>query len=417
MQMLPFPTGEARRNRSPLPLSPKGRVPVISNSAIILIDKPGSPDKKPLLLQKVLFSPLLKWNCENLRKGGTERFLLVTEEAWLEEVRACCPDGLCLAYGQEDLEDRIAAFSREAEGKVITITLPVWLSLGGAYFLDQSEELPWGSGFCGVFRVEKGTAASGIDFLDLGEAFAPDPEQEPPLALRIKDFEDLDRVQYLARLDKLNEFRMNGVRMLDPETVYADAGVQVGEGTLLLPNTILRGNTHIGKDCEIGPNSMLRDAVTGDGVTVNASQLAECEVESGTRIGPWCNIRPGSHLGKEVVIGDFVETKNSTIGDGTWVSHLTYIGDADVGDHCNFGCGTITVNFDGVEKRRTTVGNSVFVGCNSNLIAPVTVEDGAFIAAGSTVTDSVPADALSIGRPRQNIKPGWAAEHFKKQQS
>lgn len=138
-----------------------------------------------------------------------------------------------------------------------------------------------------------------------------------------------------------------GVRMMDPNTCYVGPRVQVGEGTLLLPGTILRGETVIGKNCEIGPNAMIRDCTVGDDVTVNASQLNESTVDDGTTVGPFAYIRPNCHVGPHVKVGDFVELKNSTIGEGTKISHLTYVGDSDVGSHVNFGCGTVTVNYDG----------------------------------------------------------------------
>ena len=177
----------------------------------------------------------------------------------------------------------------------------------------------------------------------------------------------------------------------------------------MLPGVILRGRTVIGPECELGPNTMIRDCVIGRGVTVNASQLNESTVEEGTKVGPFAYIRPGCHVGREVKVGDFVELKNSTIGDGTKISHLTYVGDSNVGGHVNFGCGTVTVNYDGTSKFRTTIGDNAFIGCNTNLVAPVKIGDGAYTAAGSTITDDVPADSLAIARSIQVVKKQWAA--------
>ena len=179
---------------------------------------------------------------------------------------------------------------------------------------------------------------------------------------------------------------------------------------MLLPGTILRGRTVIGKNCEIGPNSMVRDCAVGEGVSINASQLNESTVEEGATVGPFAYIRPGCHVGPHVKVGDFVELKNSTIGEGTKISHLTYVGDSDVGGHVNFGCGTVTVNYDGAQKYRTTIGDNAFIGCNTNLVAPVKVGEGAYTAAGSTITDEVPADSLAIARTRQTVKKQWAAK-------
>lgn len=201
-----------------------------------------------------------------------------------------------------------------------------------------------------------------------------------------------------------------GVLMMDPDAVWVEDTVTVGVGTLLLPGTILRGNTSVGENCTIGPNAMLTDCAVGDGVTINASQCEESEIKDGCEIGPYTHMRPHCVVGEGSKIGAFVQIKNCNLGKGTKMAHLTYVGDADVGDDCNFGCGTITCNYDGKYKYRTTIGNHAFIGCNTNLVAPVTVGDGAFTAAGSTVTDEVPADALSIARSRQTNLEGWAAK-------
>lgn len=219
------------------------------------------------------------------------------------------------------------------------------------------------------------------------------------------------REEAQARLERVVALMEAGVQVLDPTTVYLDDSVTVGKGTLLLPGTVLRGKTVIGENCEIGPNTMIRDCTVGDNVTVNASQLNESVVEDDVKIGPFAYIRPHCYVGKGVKVGDFVELKNSRIGAGTKISHLTYVGDSDVGSGVNFGCGTVTVNYDGTTKFRTTIGDGAFIGCNTNLVAPVTVEDGAFTAAGSTITSTVPADALAVARARQVHKEGWAKRH------
>lgn len=200
-----------------------------------------------------------------------------------------------------------------------------------------------------------------------------------------------------------------GVDMLDPAAVWVEDTVTVGVGTLLLPGTILRGNTTVGENCTIGPNVMLTGCTVGSNVTINSSQCEDSRIEDGCEIGPYTHIRPHCVVGKGSKLGAFVQIKNANLGEGTKMAHLTYVGDSDVGDNCNFGCGSITSNYDGFKKHRTTIGSNVFVGCNTNFIPPVSVGDGAFIAAASTVTEDVPADALVIGRTRQLVKEGWAA--------
>ena len=202
-----------------------------------------------------------------------------------------------------------------------------------------------------------------------------------------------------------------GVKMMDPSTVYVEDTVTVGEGTLLLPGTILRGRTVVGKNCEIGPNTMLTDCTVEDGVVINSSQCSSSTIRAGAHVGPFAYIRPDCTVGERVKVGDFVELKNSTIGSGTKISHLTYVGDCDVGSRVNFGCGTVIVNYDGNRKYRSTIGDDCFLGCNTNLVSPVRLGNGAFTAAGSTITHDVEADALSVARARQVDKPGWAIAH------
>ena len=180
-----------------------------------------------------------------------------------------------------------------------------------------------------------------------------------------------------------------------------------------MPGTILLGNTQIGENCTVGPNSMLKDTTLGNNVTFNSSQATESVVDDGATVGPFSQLRPNSHICKKVKIGDFVEVKNSTVGEGTSIAHLTYIGDSDVGKHVNFGCGVVTVNYDGRVKSRTKIGDFAFIGCNTNLIAPVSVGDGAYTRAGSTVTDDVPAASLAIARARQTNKDNWAKDKLR----
>ena len=201
-----------------------------------------------------------------------------------------------------------------------------------------------------------------------------------------------------------------GVEFVSRDGICIDPEVEIAPGVLILPGTILRGKTRIGAGSVIGPNSLLEDAEVGEQVTFNASQGRKCVIGDGATIGPWVQLRPDSVIGKRVHIGDFVEIKSSTIGEGTAVAHLTYIGDADVGRYCNFGCGVVVVNYDGEVKSRTKVGDYCFIGCNTNLVAPVKLGDGVYTAAGSTITEDLPDGSLGIARTRQTVKEGWAAD-------
>ncbi len=220
------------------------------------------------------------------------------------------------------------------------------------------------------------------------------------------------RVQ-LAAADKILRQRKNialmesGVTIIDPASTFVDCDVEVGQDTVIYPNTYLEGNTKIGENCTLGPNSRFSNMIVGDNVQAQFCYCHDAEICNNVILGPYVHIRPGSKISDKVKIGNFVEVKNSNIGEGSKLPHLQYIGDTDMGAGCNMGCGTITVNYDGKKKHRTTIGDNVFVGCNSNLIAPVTLEDGAYIAAGSTINKTVPKDNLAIARSRQTNIADW----------
>ena len=202
----------------------------------------------------------------------------------------------------------------------------------------------------------------------------------------------------------------NGVDFVDINTAYIDEAVMIGKGTLIGPCVTIEGDTTIGENCRILQNSRIKDAKIEDEVEIQASVVLESKVGAKTKVGPFAYLRPKSVIGKDCKVGDFVEVKNSSFGDGSKASHLTYIGDSDVGRDVNIGCGVVFVNYDGSQKHRSTVGDGAFIGCNTNLVSPVKVEDGAYIAAGSTVTKDVPEDALCVARAKQKNIEGWAAK-------
>lgn len=208
----------------------------------------------------------------------------------------------------------------------------------------------------------------------------------------------------------INEIMLSGVTVIDPASTYIDINVSIGEDTCILPNTILEGNTAIGEDCIIGPNSRISNCNIGNNVEVANSVAFDSSIGDETHVGPFAYLRPGSVVGSQVKIGDFVEVKKSTIGDKTKISHLTYVGDAEIGKNVNIGCGVVVVNYDGKHKNKTVVEDNSFIGCNTNLISPVTVHEDAYIAAGSTITDDVPEKSLAIARERQTIKQDWVTK-------
>ena len=228
------------------------------------------------------------------------------------------------------------------------------------------------------------------------------------VALGANDRKSLLRLNELAKRAIIEKHMENGVEFVSTDGVVISTDVTIGADTKILPGTILQGKTTIGAGCTIGPNSLISDSAVGDGTILNAVQCYQSVIHENVKIGPFTHIRPNSEIKSGVKIGDFVEIKNSVVGESTAVAHLTYVGDSDVGSHVNFGCGTVTVNYDGVNKYRTVIGDNAFIGCNTNLVAPVRVGNGAFTAAGTTVTKDVPDDALAIGRARQENKPGFA---------
>lgn len=242
---------------------------------------------------------------------------------------------------------------------------------------------------------------------DQGEkiwATAADDYEE---TLGINSRVQLAGAEKILRRRKNVELMDNGVTLLDPDSTFVDADVVIGKDTVIYPFTWLEGKTIIGENCIVGPSSRFSDVKIGNNVTAQFTYAHECEVADDVTMGPYVHLRPDTKLSEKVKIGNFVEVKNSNIGVGSKLPHLSYIGDCDMGSGVNMGCGTITVNYDGKNKYRTNIGDNVFVGCNSNLVAPVSVSDGAYVAAGSTITKEVPEDNLAVGRARQKNIAGW----------
>lgn len=211
--------------------------------------------------------------------------------------------------------------------------------------------------------------------------------------------------------ERINRKHMdNGITIIDPASTYIGVDVKIGQDTIIYPNNVIEGNTVIGEDCILYPNSRISNSVIGKTVEIQSSVIVDSSVGNETTVGPFAYIRPESTIGNNVKIGDFVEIKKASIGDNTKVSHLTYIGDAEVGNDCNFGCGTVVVNYDGKKKHKTVVGNNAFIGCNTNLVSPVEIKDNAYIAAGSTITKEVPEGSLAIARAKQMNIEGWVSK-------
>lgn len=207
--------------------------------------------------------------------------------------------------------------------------------------------------------------------------------------------------------DTIKRLEENGVLFINPESCYVEESVKIGKGTVIEQNVMLQGETVIGENCVIGMGSKIVDTKIGDGCDFLSVVAIDSEVGNDVLAGPFSYIRPGSKIADNVKVGDFVEVKNAVIGEGTKIAHLTYVGDSDVGRNVNFGCGTVTVNYDGKKKYRCKIGDDCFIGCNTNIVAPVEIKAGAYTAAGSTITDEVPEKNLAIARARQVNKSTW----------
>lgn len=233
----------------------------------------------------------------------------------------------------------------------------------------------------------------------------------------IDDFDEVgginDRVELARATKKLqqrinHEHLLNGVTIIDPDNTYIGRDVEIGSDTIIEPGCVIKGKTKIGVNCHIGPHCEFDNVEIKDSVEIKFSVISDSIIESGVDIGPYARLRKNCHILEDVHMGNFVEMKNTTFGKGSKCAHLSYIGDAIVGEEVNIGCGTITSNYDGKNKFTTIIKDHVFVGCNSNLIAPVTLEKRAYVAAGSTITDCVPKDGFAIARQKQTTKEDYA---------
>jgi bifunctional UDP-N-acetylglucosamine pyrophosphorylase/glucosamine-1-phosphate N-acetyltransferase len=232
---------------------------------------------------------------------------------------------------------------------------------------------------------------------------------DPWECLGVNDRKQLASLAAIRQQQILDRLMLEGVTILDPGRTYVDDTVTIGPDTVLHPNVCLSGETLIGAECEIGAGSHLAGSRLGDRVVLKPyCVLTDAVVEDEATLGPFCHLRPLAHVGPRAKIGNFVEVKKSTIGRGSKVPHLSYVGDATIGSGVNVGAGTITCNYDGMRKHATTVGDGAFIGTNTSLVAPVTIGEGAYVGAGSTITRDVPAHALAVERSPQVTKEGWA---------
>ncbi len=390
-------------------------------SAVVFVpdDTAKTGYSRPMMLQSIMGTPLLSWLASSLSAGGVGRFFLVCHERFLSACRACFPaDTELMCARSEDTPDQLHVFlstADEQEEDIIVVTGPAVITP----FASDEEEFDAPPVPSGVTSVSKQALMEALDDRFIFTDFLKDrgvPYTDRDGVYAVSSMQQLAEWKPVLGREVLYRLAQNGVTIWDLDNTYIEPTVVVGAGTEILPGTILRGTTSIADGCRIGPNAYLENVRVGTGSTVNASQAYDAVIGSDTTVGPFAYLRPGTQVGSGCRVGDFVEVKNSVIGDGTKISHLTYVGDSDVGRNVNFGCGTVTVNYDRVTKSRTIIGDDAFIGCNTNLIAPVQVGANAYIAAGSTITSDVPDAALAIARARQSNKKDWSIRHKLKSQ-
>lgn len=254
-----------------------------------------------------------------------------------------------------------------------------------------------------------------LELFYIGGADCKEVIGDSSLLFPIYTAKDLSLANSAARAAVIDRAIDNGAIIMCTDGIIISPDAKIENGAVILPGSIIKGKSVIKSGATVGPNSLIDNSEIGENAVINASQILDSTVGKGSKIGPFTQLRPNSHIGENVKIGDFVEIKNSTVGDNTSVAHLTYIGDSDVGKKVNFGCGTVTVNYDGKNKHRTEIGDYAFIGCNSNLVAPVKIGNNAYTAAGSTVTHDVPDDSLYICREKdEKIINGWVEKKLGK---
>lgn len=280
----------------------------------------------------------------------------------------------------------------------------------GAYWFDSAkllEALP---------KLSTNNAAGEYyltDCVEFMEKRAAYTSANPKIVLGANTRKALYELNTIARNDIIEKHMDNGVSFVATDGIIIGADVKIGCDTTVMPNTIILGSTEIGEGCMIGANCHIENCNIGNNVSFDNVQAYDSVIEDNVKIGPFAQLRPGTTIRKGVKIGDFVEIKNSDIGENTAVAHLTYVGDSDVGRGVNFGCGCVTANYDGINKFRTTIGDHAFIGCNTNLIAPVAVGNNATTAAGSTITKNVPENSLAVERGEMRVIENWS-KNFKR---
>ena len=373
--------------------------------AVILADNNETlrNSKKSKLMCEVLQKPMLDWVISAVKQTGIDNICVVAEEnpPCIEEYLDSSKIKVFTSLQQTtEFADIIVVLNGNKpfiDADSIKNALEMHIKYGNEKTVISEENI----GYCiNSDSVGKSAPKTGIY-----------NSANKNIGLSADTYAELNRLNETMRQMILENLMNNGVDIPCTDGIIIDPDCKIGSDTRILPNTLICGNVTIGENCTIGPNSHIENARIGDNVKFNNSQIRNAEILNDANIGPFVQIRPDSVIGNGVHLGNFVEVKNSVIGADTSVSHLTYVGDSDVGKNVNFGCGTVTVNFNGKTKNRTVIRDRAFIGCNTNLVAPVTVGKNSYTAAGSTITQDVPDNALAVARERQINKEGWVKKN------
>ena len=376
--------------------------------------------KTPKPLMRVAERPMLSWVMKAAEEAGAKKCVAIADSACTERIKALCGEAAEVIESSEVMQVIKEIGAEDGTVMIIGADMPLIESETLKNALAEHKKakraatvIASGDESCGkvlIAELKALKAASDIDeVIEAAAEYGADGDE----LLLVCDRAGLARAEKAFNRRNIERAMADGVSIIDPDNTYIGAEVKIGMDTVILPGTHISGKTVIGETCEIGPNSMIESCEIGNNTSVISSKLVESTVGNNVNIGPFAYLRPNSRISDNVKIGDFVEIKNANIDEGTKVAHLTYIGDADVGKRVNFGCGTVVVNYDGKKKHRTTIGDDAFIGCNTNLVSPVTVRDGAYTAAGSTITSEVPENSLAIARARQVNKENWVKENNK----
>ncbi|MCL2747330.1 MAG: hypothetical protein FWE59_01585 [Oscillospiraceae bacterium] len=413
--------------------------------AVVVIrhDNHSGGSKYPMMLQEVLFKPLLRWSMDALAAAGGLSVCVVREGSSRDDLFLPCfapsfVELVMLDDHSPDIVSDLASFLSDDDGEALFITEPALLTgraiellslahtVGGKLLTEllTDDDKP-----SGAYCFSRADVETVLSFLDGRLDFPTARRHMRAAGLPVDDFRVSDGAGGIARVRTPLDLHLarramqtsvverhmhQGVAILDPSGSFISAEAVIGRDTTLLPGVIIQGATVIGEDCEIGPNTLLSNCVVGDRCTIDASRVYDSKLGSDVKVGPFAHIRPHCELGSHTKIGGFVELKKARIGDDAKIPHLSYVGDADVGQRVNIGCGAVIVNYDGCKKHRTTIKDAAFIGCNTNLVSPVTVGENAYTAAGSTITEDVPPAALGIARARQVNKEGWVSRRSEK---